>query len=141
MMAKTLKSTLSGVWLMQTVKMSVPVPCTIEYTVRHRGDGNNKLRVRFGNFWHFVWAQVHDFHIEALKSKSRTSEFGGEDENQDVRWRLSRGALTKAIDWELTYTSPVSRAGPMRRASATRPSPTMTDRPIAAGPCGAVCGG
>lgn len=26
------------------------------------------------------------------------------DARQDVRWRLSRGALSKAIDWELTYS-------------------------------------
>jgi hypothetical protein len=108
-MAKTLKSTLSGVWLMQTIKMSVPVPCKIEYTVRHKGDGNNKLRVRFGNFWHLVWAQIHDFEIESGKSNSRSTEInsdttGSDDDKQDVRWRLSRGALTKAIDWELTYT-------------------------------------
>lgn len=108
-MAKTLKSTLSGVWLMQTVQMSVPVPCKIEYEVRHKGDGNNKLRVRFGAFWHLVWGQVHDFDIEAGKAKSRTTEIssdttGSEDAKQDVRWRLSRAALTKAIDWELTYT-------------------------------------
>lgn len=108
-MAKTLKSTLSGVWLMQTVKMSVPVPCKIEYTVRHKGEGNNKLRVRFGSFFHLVWSKVHDFEIEPGKSKSRNTEeksddSGTEDSWQDVRWRLSRAALTKAIDWELTYT-------------------------------------
>jgi hypothetical protein len=108
-MAKTLKSTLSGVWLMQTVKMSVPVPCKIEYTVRHKGDGNNKLRVRFGSFFHLVWGKVHDFEIKPGKSKSRTTEekkddSGAEDARQDVRWRLSRAVLTKAIDWELTYT-------------------------------------
>lgn len=108
-MAKTLRSTLSGVWLMQTIKMSVPVPCRIEYTVRHEGDGNNDLRVRFGNYLHLIWGQVHDFEIEPGKSKSRSTEIGSdntgsEDNNQDVRWRLSRKALTKAIDWELTYT-------------------------------------
>ena len=109
-MAKTLRSTLSGVWLMQTIKMSVPVPCRIEYTARHKGDGNNKLRVRFGNYLHLIWGQVHDFELEPGKeSKSRTTEIrsdstGSEDDKQDVRWRLSRGALTKAIDWELTYT-------------------------------------
>jgi len=108
-MAKTLKGTLSGVLLMQTIKMSVPVPCRIEYTVRHKGDGNNKLRVRFGNYWHLVWAQIHDFEMEPDKAKSRSTEIGkdttgSDDAQQDVRWRLSRAALTKAIDWELTYT-------------------------------------
>lgn len=108
-MAKTIKSTLSGVWLLQTVKLNVPVPCKIQYTVRHRGDGNNKLRVRYGYFFHLIWAQVHDFYIEAGKSASRSTEqinddTGLEDQRQDVRWRLSRAVLTKAIDWELTYT-------------------------------------
>lgn len=108
-MPKTLRSTLSGVWLMQTIKMSVPTPCRIEYTVRHKGDGKNKLRVRFGAYWHLVWGQVHDFEIEPGRSKSRSTKIGSdttgsEDDKQDVRWRLSRTALTKAIDWELTYT-------------------------------------
>jgi hypothetical protein len=108
-MAKTLKSRLSGVLLMQTIRMSVPVPCRIEYTVRHRGDGNNPLRVRFGNFFHLIWAQIHDFEIEPDRAKSRSTEIGKDntgsnDARQDVRWRLSRAALTKAIDWELTYT-------------------------------------
>lgn len=108
-MSKTLRSTLSGVWLMQTIKMSVPVPCMIEYTIRHKGDGNNDLRVRFGNFLHLIWGKVHDFEIEPGKSKSRSIELGSdttgaEDAKQDVRWRLSRKALTKAIDWELTYS-------------------------------------
>lgn len=108
-MAKTLKSTLTGVWLMQTVRMSVPVPCRIEYTVRHKGKGNNKLRVRFGSYFHLIWSQVHDFDIEEGESSSRSTEeksddTGAEDNWQDVRWRLSRAVLTKAIDWELTYT-------------------------------------
>lgn len=108
-MAKTLKSTLSGIWLMQTVKMSIPVPCKIEYSVRHKGDGNNKLRVRCGNFWHLIWAKVHDFDIDPGKSKSRTLEIisdttGTDDAKQDFRWRLSRSVLSKAIAWELTYT-------------------------------------
>ncbi len=108
-MAKTLKSTLSGVWLMQTIKMSVPVPCRIQYTVRHKGDGNNTLRVRFGSFFHLIWAQVHDFDVDPGKSLSRSAErtgdnTGEEDDKQDVRWRLSRKVLTKPIDWELTYT-------------------------------------
>lgn len=52
---------------------------------------------------------MSDFDVEPGKSKSRTEEFkddttGSEDSRQDVRWRLSRSALTKAIDWELTYT-------------------------------------
>lgn len=108
-MAKTLKSTLSGVWLMQTIKMSVPVPCKIQYTVRHKGDGNNDLRVRFGSFFHLIWAQVHDFDVDPGKSQSRSAErtgdnTGEEDGKQEVRWRLSRKVLTKPIDWELTYT-------------------------------------
>jgi hypothetical protein len=108
-MARVLKSTLSGMWLMQTIKLSAPVRCKIEYTVRHKGDGKNKLRVRFGNYFHLIWGQVHDFEIEPGKSKSRNTEIGsdttsGDDAQQDVRWRLSRAALTKAIDWELTYT-------------------------------------
>jgi hypothetical protein len=108
-MAKTLKSTLSGVWLMQTIKMKVPVPCKVEYTVRHKGKGKNKLRVRFGSFYNLIWANAHDFDIKPGKSKSRTTEekkdnTGSEDGWQDVRWRFSRKALTKAIDWELTYT-------------------------------------
>ena len=108
-MARTLRSTLSGVWLMQTIKMSVPVPCKIEYSVRHKGSGNNDLRVRFGSYWHLLWGNVHDFKIEPGKSNSRTDEVGkdtsgSDDARQDVRWRLSRGALTKAISWELTYT-------------------------------------
>lgn len=108
-MAKTLKSALSGVWLMQTIKMTVPVPCKIEYTVRHKGDGNNKLRVRYGYFYNLVWANVNDFDLEPGKSQSRNTEqindnTGTEDGRQDVRWRLSRSVLTKAIDWELTYT-------------------------------------
>ena len=108
-MAKTLKSTLSGAWLMQIVKMKVPVPCKIEYTVRHKGKGKNKLRFRFGSFYNLLYAKVHDIDIKPGKSKSRTTEAkkdntGAEDGWQDVRWRLSRKALTKAIDWELTYT-------------------------------------
>ena len=108
-MARVLKSTLSGVWLMQTIKLTAPVPCKIDYTVRHKGDGNNKLRVRFGNYFHLVWGQVHDFEIESGKSKSRTTDVASDttyddDARQDVRWRLSRGVLSKAIDWELTYT-------------------------------------
>jgi hypothetical protein len=108
-MAKTLKSTLSGVWLMQTIKMTVPVPCTIEYTVRHKGGGNNDLRVRFGSFWNLIWAKVHDFELEPGKSASRSPDVnnddtGSADAKQDVRWRLSRAILTKEIDWELTYT-------------------------------------
>jgi len=55
-MAQTLKSTLSGVWLMQTLRMTVPVPCRIEYTVRHKGDGDNKLRVQFGWLLQLIWA-------------------------------------------------------------------------------------
>jgi hypothetical protein len=108
-MAKTLKSTLSGIWLMQTVKMSIPVPCKIEYTVRHKGDGNNKLRVRCGNYWHLIWAKVHDFDLDPGTSKSRTLEItsdatGTDDAMQDFRWRLSRSILSKAIAWELTYS-------------------------------------
>ena len=108
-MSKTLKSTLSGVWLMQTIKMSVPVPCKIQYTVRHKGDGKNRLRVRHGSFYHLLWGQVHDFEVEPGKSRSRTAEENKdtsyeEDARQDIRWRLSRKVLTKAIDWELTYT-------------------------------------
>ena len=108
-MAKTLESSLTGVWLLQTIKMSIPVPCRIEYTVRHNGKGKNKLRVRCGNFWHLIWAKVHDFEIEPGKSKSRTLEInsdttGTDDQRQDFRWRLSRAILTKEIDWKLTYT-------------------------------------
>lgn len=108
-MAKTVKSSLSGVWQLQTIKLDVPVPCRIDYTVRHKGDGNNNLRVRFGSFFHLIWAKVHDFEIEPGKSASRSPErtsdaTGSEDQRQDVRWRLSRTLLTKAIDWELTYT-------------------------------------
>jgi hypothetical protein len=108
-MARTLKGTLSGAWLMQTLRTTVPVPCRIDYTVRHKGDGNNELRVRFGDFFHLIWAKDHDFQIEAGKSKSRTIEIktdtsGDDDAKQDIRWRLSRKVLTKAIDWELTYT-------------------------------------
>ena len=73
-MAKTIKGSLSGVWLMQTIKMSVPVPCKVQYTVRHKGDGNNKLRVRHGSFFHLVWAKTHDFDLEAGKSATRTTE-------------------------------------------------------------------
>ncbi len=108
-MAKTIKSTLSGAWLMETVRMTVPVPCKIEYTVRHKGHGNNQLRVRFGSYWNLIWAKIHDFELEPDKSASRTSEInnddtGSEDGKQDVRWRLSRAILTKEIEWELTYT-------------------------------------
>ena len=104
-MAKTLRSTLSGVWLMHTVKMRVPAPCRIEYTVRHKGKGTNKLRVRFGSFFHLVWAKTHDFDLEKGESKSRETDQKGDggDDFEDVRWRLSRKALTKEIDWELTY--------------------------------------
>jgi hypothetical protein len=108
-MPRTLKSTLTGIWLMQVVKTSVPVPCRIEYTVRHRGDGKNALRVRFGSYWHLIWAKIHDFDVERGKSRSRSVEIKNDTSNsegdlQDVRWRLSRKALTKEIDWELTYT-------------------------------------
>lgn len=108
-MAKTLKSSLEGIWLMQTIKMSVPTPCKIDYTVRHKGKGNNKLRVRYGSFYHLVWSQVHDYEIEPGDSKSRKAEeqdddTGSNDGKQDVRWRLSRSIMSKAIDWELTYT-------------------------------------
>jgi hypothetical protein len=109
MMAKTIKSTLTGIWLMQVIQLSVPVPCRIEYTVRHKGEGNNDLRVRCGIFWHMVWGQVHDFEIERGKSASRKTELandttGSDDARQDFRWRLSRAVLTKEIPWELTYT-------------------------------------
>jgi hypothetical protein len=108
-MSKTLKSTLSGIWLMQVIELSIPVPCRIEYKVKHKGEGNNDLRVRCGGFWHLVWGQIHDFEIEPGKSASRTTEFnndttGSEDAKQAFRWRLSRGLLSKAIPWELTYT-------------------------------------
>jgi len=108
-MSKTLSSTLSGVWLMQIIKMSVPAPCKIQYTVRHKGDGNNKLRVRYGSFQNVIWGKVHDFDLEPGKSASRSTvenddDTGPEDGKQDIRWRLSRAVLTKAIDWELTYT-------------------------------------
>ena len=108
-MSKTIKGSLSGVGLMHVIKMSVPVPCRIEYTVRHRGKGKNELRVRFGSFFHLLWGNVHDFELESGKSKSRMTEeksddTGSEDQRQDVRWRLSRKVLTKEIDWELTYT-------------------------------------
>ena len=108
-MAKTLKSSLSGMWLMATVQMTVPVPCRIDYTVRHKGDGNNELRVRFGSYWNLIWGKIHDFELDPGKSASRTSDVlsddtGSDDAKQDVRWRLSRAVLTKAIDWELTYT-------------------------------------
>ena len=94
---------------MQTVRMSVPVPCRIEYTGKHRGKGDNELRVRFGSFYHLIWSQVHDFELQAGKSRSRSTEeksddSGTEDSWQDVRWRLSRKVFTKEIDWELTYT-------------------------------------
>jgi len=108
-MARTLKSSLTGIWLMQTIKMTVPLPCRIEYSVKHKGEGNNDLRVRFGNFVHLIWGQLHDFEVQPGKSKSRSMELetdmtGAEDNLQDVRWRLSRAVLTKEIDWELTYT-------------------------------------
>ena len=108
-MARTLNSALRGVWLMQAIKMSIPVPCRIEYTVRHNGNGKNKLRVRCGNFWHLIWANIHDFEIESGKSKSRTVDInkdttGTDDQRQDFRWRLSRAVLTKEINWQLTYT-------------------------------------
>jgi hypothetical protein len=131
-MAKTLNSTLSGVWLMQTIRMSVPVPCRIDYTVRHKGDGKNDLRVRFGSFWHLIWAQAHDFEVAPDKAKSRTTEVkndnsGSEDATQDVRWRLSRKVLTKAIDWELTYT--VTRIkGDIDATSDCHPTVTNDDQ-------------
>ena len=108
-MAKTLRSTMSGIWLMQTVRLSIPVPCKVEYTVRHKGKGNNELRVRFGNFWNLIWAKIHDFDLEHGDSASRSLDFtsdttGSDDGMTDIRWRLSRAILTKAIDWELTYT-------------------------------------
>jgi hypothetical protein len=89
--------------------MTVPVPCRIDYTVRHKGDGNNELRVRFGSYWNLIWAKIHDFELDPGKSASRTSDVlsddtGSDDTKQDVRWRLSRAVLTKAIDWELSYT-------------------------------------
>lgn len=108
-MAKTLSSSLSGVWLMQTIKMTVPAPCQIQYTVRHKGDGNNNLRVRYGSFQQVIWGNVHDIDLEPGKAASRSvvendDDTGPEDAKQDIRWRLSRKVLTKAIDWELTYT-------------------------------------
>jgi len=109
-MARTLKGTLSGAWLMQTLKTTVPVPCRIEYTVRHKGDGDNDLRVRFGEFLLLLWGKDHDFEVEPGKARSRTADINSgttgkqSDPNEDVRWRLSRAVLTKVIDWELTYT-------------------------------------
>jgi len=108
-MARILKSSLEGVWLMQTIKMSVPNPCKIEYTVRHKGKGNNDLRVRYGSYYHLLWSQVHDFEVEPGKSKTKSTEekdddTGSNDGKQDIRWRLSRAIMTKAIDWELNYT-------------------------------------
>jgi hypothetical protein len=108
-MAKTLKSALSGVWLMQTIRMTVPAPCKIQYTVRHKGDGNNRLRVRYGSFQNVIWGKVNDFDLEPGKSASRSvvendDDTGAEDAQQDIRWRLSPAVLTMAIDRELTYT-------------------------------------
>lgn len=108
-MPKTIKSTLTGGWLMETVRLTVPVPCRIDYTIHHKGDGNNDLRVRFGSFWNLIWGKIHDFDLEPGKSAGRTPDInnddtGSEDGKQDVRWRLSRAILTKEIPWELTYT-------------------------------------
>jgi len=108
-MSRTLKSKMSGIWLMQTVKVSITVPCKVEYTVRHKGAGNNELRVRFGNYWHLVWAKIHDFKLEPDEAGSRSLDFtndntGSDDGVTDIRWRLSRAILTKPIDWELTYS-------------------------------------
>jgi hypothetical protein len=98
-MSRTLKSKMSGIWLMQTVKVSMAVPCKVEYTVRHKGAGKNELRVRFGNYWHLVWAKIDDFNLEPDQTRSRSQEFindntGSDDGVTDIRWRLSRAILT-----------------------------------------------
>ena len=106
----TKKGTISGATLMHVVKLSVPVPCKIEYTVRASGNGKNQLRVRFGNLFILVWGKVHDFELEPGESASRVVEISRDhttelqDGQQDVRFRLSRKALTKAIDYEIEYT-------------------------------------
>jgi hypothetical protein len=75
--------------LMEAVKMTVPVPSRIDYTVR-QGDGNNELRVRFGSYWNLIWGKIHDFELDPGKSASRisdvnTDDTGSEDARQDVR--------------------------------------------------------
>lgn len=106
--SRTKTGTVSGVTLMNVVKLSVPVPSMFEYTVTARGNGTNRLRVRFGTFFHLIWANVHDFELEPGQSQSRTvtlnhDDTGTSDGEQDVRFRLSRKALTKAIDWEINW--------------------------------------
>jgi hypothetical protein len=104
----TRSGTLSGTTLMNVVNLSITVPAKIEYTVTARGEGGNRLRVRCGNFIHLIWAKVHDFELDPGESGTRSFEVnsdmtGTEDGKHDIRFRLSRKALTKAIDWEVTW--------------------------------------
>ena len=130
---------------MQTIKMKVPVPCKVEYTVRHKGKGKNNLRVRFGSFYNLIWANAHDFDIEPGKSKSRTTEekkdnTGSEDGWQDVRWRLSRKALTKAIRLgiDLHRDTPQGRDRRDKRVQPHCYQPRLIDRRAPQGTTGTV---
>ncbi len=80
-------------------------------------------RVRYRYFYNLVWANIDDIDIEPGKSASRSTDqindnSGAADQKQDVRWRLSRAVLTKAIDWELTYT--VTRLSDESNATSER---------------------
>lgn len=103
--------TLSGTNTLDTVIITVTLPASISYTVKASGEGNNKLRVRCGQKLVAIWAQIHDFELEAGQSATRSfnTTIDGStptnDGKQDIRLRFSRDILTKAMDWELTFTT------------------------------------
>jgi hypothetical protein len=124
-LATNLTGTLKGVDTEDWVKFTATAPATIEYTVRHKGKGNNPLRVRLADLVIVVWGQMHDFEVQPGKSATRRVDFDWDmtpstfDGKQDFRLRLSRDILTKEIPWEVNikvtppqWTSKTDRKAP-----------------------------
>jgi hypothetical protein len=108
-MATTFTGVLEGIDTEDTVKISAQGPATLNVTVRHRGTGNNDLRVRLGSYTIVVWGQYDDYDVAPGRSVTRSIPFDwdrtGDVSNgiQDFRVRLSRTVLSKRIPWEVTY--------------------------------------
>lgn len=102
--------TLSGTDTVDNIEFTVNVPAKISYTVSAKGSGSNELRVRSQTKLVLIWATVHDFKVDPGKSKTKSFEANSDtttstsDGKQDLRFKLSRKALTKEIEWELEWT-------------------------------------